>query len=187
MNFIFQSFIDNLTLCDEIINMFNASPCKTKGKITKNGKILFDPNFKDSTDLIEWNPELLAQYLNALQRIVNKYIIKFPYCNEGYPWRILQPPNIQFYAPNGGYKNWHTERSGCSEPSVSRHLVFMTYLNDVTDAGETEFYHQKIKIKPKKGLTVIWPSDWTHYHRGVPSPTQEKYIVTGWFNYVNMA
>ena len=59
----------------------------------------------------------------------------------------------------------------------------MTYLNDVTDGGETEFMYQKLKIKPKKGLTLIWPADWTHTHRGIPSMTQVKYIATGWYCY----
>jgi hypothetical protein len=61
----------------------------------------------------------------------------------------------------------------------------MTYLNDVNDDGETEFYYQNLKIKPQKGKTVIWPADWTHTHRGITSPTQEKYIITGWFNFIN--
>ena len=43
---------------------------------------------------------------------------------------------------------------------------------------------QPIKIKPKKGLSVIWPADFTYTHRGIPSPTQEKYIATGWFHMV---
>jgi hypothetical protein len=59
----------------------------------------------------------------------------------------------------------------------------MTYLNDVTDHGETEFYYQNLKVTPQKGKTVIWPADWTHTHRGIVSPTQDKYIVTGWFDY----
>jgi hypothetical protein len=59
----------------------------------------------------------------------------------------------------------------------------MTYLNDVTDDGETEFYYQQVKFQPKKGLTVIWPADWTHTHRGIASMTQDKYIVTGWYNF----
>ena len=61
----------------------------------------------------------------------------------------------------------------------------MTYLNDVDDGGETEFYYQKLKVKPRKGLTLIWPADWTHTHRGLSSPTQEKYIITGWLNYID--
>jgi hypothetical protein len=59
----------------------------------------------------------------------------------------------------------------------------MTYLNNVTDGGETEWYHQDLKIQPQKGLTVIWPADWCFVHRGNITPTQDKYIITGWFNY----
>ena len=49
------------------------------------------------------------------------------------------------------------------------------------DQGETEFKYQKIKYKPVKGKSLIWPTDFTHTHRGIPSPTQEKWIATGWF------
>ena len=34
---------------------------------------------------------------------------------------------------------------------------------------------------------MICPSDFTHTHRGQKSPTQEKYIATGWFNHVDVA
>ena len=59
----------------------------------------------------------------------------------------------------------------------------MTYLNDIEDGGETEFLYQKIKVKPRKGLTLIWPVDWTHTHRGIVSPSQEKTIITGWYEF----
>ena len=59
----------------------------------------------------------------------------------------------------------------------------MTYLNDVDDGG-TEFMHQNIITPAVKGLTLIWPADWTHAHRGVISKTKEKYIITGWFSYL---
>jgi hypothetical protein len=103
---------------------------------------------------------------------------------------VSQPTTLsrtyRYYPPSGGYKTYHTERTGRGEPEGSRHLVFMTYLNDVDDGGGTEFYHQgPLVVQPKKGLTLIWPADWTFTHRGVPSPTQEKAIVTGWFNFNN--
>lgn len=60
----------------------------------------------------------------------------------------------------------------------------MTYLNTVTDEGGTEFLNQELKISAEKGKTVIWPADWTHTHRGVASPTQEKYIITGWLSFI---
>ena len=58
----------------------------------------------------------------------------------------------------------------------------MTYLNDVSDGG-TEFLHQNLNIPAEKGLTLIWPSDWTHTHKDVISKNDCKYLITGWFNY----
>jgi len=60
----------------------------------------------------------------------------------------------------------------------------MTYLNDVYEEGGTEFLCQKLKVDARKGLTLIWPADWTHMHRGVVSRTEEKYIITGWFSFL---
>ena len=91
---------------------------------------------------------------------------------------------MQKYYPDGGYHQWHYEREGKSGKDLVRHLVFMTYLNDVEEGGETEFFYQNLKIKPKKGLTIIWPADWTFTHRGLTTVYETKYIVTGWLNYI---
>ena len=58
----------------------------------------------------------------------------------------------------------------------------MTYLNDAENAG-TEFFYQKLSLPCKKGLTVIWPSDWTHTHKGIINEKQSKTIVTGWLSH----
>ena len=60
----------------------------------------------------------------------------------------------------------------------------MTYLNDIEEGGETEFYYQKLKVKPRKGLTLIWPVDWTHIHKGHIAPNEEKMIITGWLSFL---
>jgi hypothetical protein len=185
-NFICGWYIDQ-QVCDEIIEYHKNSDKKLEGVVRKGfGNLVVDKSLKDSTDVI-LNDDLLQKYNVELQKCVDEYIKVYPYCDDGYPWVAKHSTNIQYYKPNGGYPQWHTERKGCDEPQSSRHLVFMTYLNDVTDGGETEFYHQQIKIKPEKGLTLIWGSDWTFTHRGIVSPSQEKYIVTGWFNYVKDA
>ena len=84
--------------------------------------------------------------------------------------------------PGQGYHKWHCENAG-DNFSLKRHLTFMTYLNDVTDSGETAWKFQNEKVKPEKGLTVIWPTAWMFTHRGVSSQTQTKYIATGWYNF----
>jgi len=181
-NFICGWYHNDVSICDRIINLHKKSDKKYMGVIDDTR---FLPEIKNSTDCwLENDKSLTSEYIDYLQQAVDLYVTKYPFCNDGSPWTIIQSINVQHYMPpNGGFHKFHCERSGADFPNNNRHLVFMTYLNDVNDGGETEFYHQNIKVKPVKGLTLIWPADWTHTHRGLPSPTEEKYIVTGWFSY----
>ena len=128
------------------------------------------------------NIELNREYNKFLLSCVDEYSKLYPEIQDTDRRADVENKNVQYYPPNGGYKALHYERS--SVMTSRRFLVFMTYLNDVTDQGGTEFTYQKITVKPEKGLTLIWPVDWTHTHRGIPSPTQEKWIVTGWFSFI---
>ena len=60
-------------------------------------------------------------------------------------------------------------------------LKVLGYAGRPTKARKPKVF--TIRFQAKKGLTLVWPSDWTFMHRGVPSPTQEKRIMTGWFNF----
>jgi len=182
-NFIYQFNIDK-DICNELINHHITSNKKGPGYLTGN-KI--DKNIKDSIDLNVYpNSELtfVKNYYKELQKGIDQYYDLHFILKEKIGVHTKEPFVLQHYYPGGGFKAWHFERSDLEEPIISRTLVFMTYLNDVNDQGETEWYYQKLKIKPKKGLSVIWPADWTHTHRGIPSPTEEKYIATGWLNMV---
>jgi hypothetical protein len=77
-----------------------------------------------------------------------------------------------------GYHVWHYE-SGSRE-MCHRLLVWILYLNDVEEGGETEFLYQSMRVKPKQGTLLIWPAAFTHTHRGNPPLSNVKYIVTGW-------
>jgi prolyl 4-hydroxylase len=184
-NFILGWYMEDTTLCDRIIDWFNKVEDREYGFIYNEfGDKVVDKRIKDSIDYNLCKKELLDEYNIHLQAVLKRYQRIYPLSAYTDNIEVLKPPNIQYYPPRGGFKIWHSERLSCVEPGVSRHLAFMTYLNDVTDKGGTQFYHQRINLRPEKGLTVIWPVDWTHFHRGVSSPTQEKYIVTGWFNFV---
>ena len=183
MNFIYQAYLDDPSICDGVINFHEQSKSRAPGMVmTERGRVI-DKTLKDSVDTQLAGP-LASVYFAQLDKIIKAYIAKYPQCNMYAPWGITQPANVQKYPPCGGYFSWHTERSNADPITSSRHLVFMTYLNDVTDGGETEFALQELKVQPRKGLTLIWPADWTHTHRGVPSPTQTKYVVTGWLCYL---
>jgi hypothetical protein len=59
-------------------------------------------------------------------------------------------------------------------------VVGMLYLNDVEEGGETEFLHQKVKIKPSQGTVVVFPTYFTHVHRGNAPISNTKYIINKW-------
>ena len=59
----------------------------------------------------------------------------------------------------------------------------MLYCNTLKNGG-TEFPLQDKILQAKKGKLVIWPTDFTHPHKGVISHTEEKYIATGWFELI---
>lgn len=174
----------DISLCDRLIEYHKESPNKKKGIINNiNYEEAVDISVKDSTD-VELPPgKLSSEYFHHLQFCLEKYLNKYEYAakrDKGF--RVEELMRIQHYFPGGGFKIWHSER-GLSGPSQFRHLVFMTYLNDVHNGGETEWLYYNYKTPARKGHTVIWPSDWMHVHRGIVSNTEEKYIITGWFSF----
>ena len=188
-NFIFQATIEDLALCDDIIAYFESNPLKGPGivgaKNRKNGVYAPATNtkIKESTDALLLDQDLYTRYTNQLKKVTDQYVEQFPCANSYAPWGIFESINIQRYLPGEGYHSWHTERTNNLPVTSARHLVFMTYLNTVTDQGGTEFLHQELITPARQGLTVVWPADWTYTHRGQVSPTQTKYIVTGWYSY----
>ena len=185
--FLGEYTITNPTICDDLISYFKNNYSKSfAGAVYECGEGIVKKDIKDSTDLsiAVGESAVMDSYLNEAQVCLDKYKKDYKYSDEGQsPYNIVEDINIQHYAPGQAFHQWHCERF--NPKKSNRHLVFMTYLNNVTDKGGTEFYYHNICIAPKKGLTLIWPTDWTFTHRGIPSPTQEKYIITGWYSYIN--
>lgn len=177
-------YMDDDQLCEDIIEYHKNSPLKTLGCVgAENGQSKVDKSSKDSVDtILDYDLILINKYYAKLQQCINRYVDKYEYSAK-YRFSNQETTNVQYYPPNGGYHMWHMERTSYITPLCNRHLVFMTYLNDVHNGGETEFYYQKMKVKPEKGLTLIWGSDWTFTHRGCVAPEEDKYIVTGWMHY----
>jgi len=174
-------------LCDELIDFFNYNKkYQTAGKIADGEDFnVINKNIKDSSDLKISSGNfdtVIGVYREQLQVVLENYKAKYEYANKVCAFNIKENINIQHYPVGGGYKLWHSENRGDNTAAGKRHLVFMTYLNDVEDGG-TEFLYQNIKTKAEKGLTLIWPTIWTHTHRGIVSNTKEKTILTGWFSF----
>ena len=91
--------------------------------------------------------------------------------------------NVQKYQQGaGGYPHWHSEQYPQKDnfEALHRVVLYMFYLNDVAEGGETEFFYQNKSISPKKGTMVIAPASFTHSHRGNVPKSENKYIATSW-------
>ena len=172
---------EDMPICDALIEYH-----KNNMEYKYAGRSIGANSAKKSTDVTVYpasqNPFVLS-YKKLLFGYMKEYLAA--YDNPLGELTIADGFNIQHYNPTEGYLNWHSERS--IHLTHQRALTFMTYLNDVEDGGGTEFKYQGLRHNAKKGKTLLWPSDFTHTHRGQVSPTQEKYITSGWFNHTDVA
>ena len=173
------------SLCDGLIDYFESHQEKQKIGSLSGGK---DVNIKKSTDMTispdEVNlpgNEVFNNYFLSLFDCHKDYVTQWPFLGRISENLEIGQFNIQRYLSGEHYQGLHTERS--SLRTLHRVLAWMTYLNDVDDGGSTYFSHYDIEVQPRKGLTLIWPAEWTHAHKGNAVTAGSKYIVTGWMNF----
>ena len=149
-NFIYETMLEDISVCDELIDYHKNNVYEKIRGVTVGG----NSETKKSTDVIvAWTQHpTIQKYVQQLSGKLIEYLEK--YILKGrIKIGLKESFNIQHYAPNEGYFAWHCERT--TSQSWQRGLVWMTYLNDVDDGGETEFFYQKLKIKPIKGKCVV--------------------------------
>ena len=175
-------------ICDKLIEWYHDNKKYQVDGVVYNqnfeGGFAIDPSYKESTEIgisHENGDYPINQYRVWQQRVLDAYIREYPDSNNLLDaFNINEAFNLQHYAPTQGFKQLHAERTGVK--MSKRVLVFMTYLNDVPGGG-TQFPSQSFTAPAEKGLTLIWPAEWTHAHVGQISPSNEKYIITGWYSF----
>jgi hypothetical protein len=173
--------------CNHLINEFerllvsgacsNRQDSENTPKTTKEDYHYF-LNFKFNSITRFNEKESVGIFLEGLQKCFDEYVNEYDILKE----RTLRSTVIKMQKtdPGAGYHVWHFEQG--TDHDAARCLVFIAYLNDIEDAGETEFLYQRLRIPPKENSMVIWPAGFTHTHRGnVVHGNKSKYIVTGWF------
>lgn len=109
-----------------------------------------------------------------------EYLAKYSILSD-YDRHTIYTYKLQKTLPAGGYHIWHSEDG--AKNFAFRIGVYILYLNDVADGGETEFLYQQMRVAPKKGRLVIFPPNYPWAHRGNPPLSGTKYIMTGWTEY----
>ena len=179
--------------CKDLINILEEA--KTNGETYKGESGQGgDTQIKKSTD---FNILLNKKYSYASSSVMgkfnntlsNEYLDNFPGIEDYYHHRIVNGKTyypllqIQKYDKGSGhYNTWHVEQEDLR--TSERIFVFILYLNDVEEGGETGFLIKEdgeyIKVKPKTGRLIIHPASWPFVHKGFKPESSDKYILTTW-------
>jgi len=65
-----------------------------------------------------------------------------------------------------------------ADEKANRYMVFLWYLNDVADGGETEFCDLGIRVQARAGRLLMFPPYWMFQHAGLAPISNDKYIVS---------
>ena len=186
--------------CDTLITYFEKQISENRAihgysssGINGDMKLTTDYNImsNDTNEDIFLRDMVIGKFNTAL---TEKYLNAFPHSdvfdhNNVIADKTFYPAlNLQKYDQNKGHYNaWHTEKDHFQVSS--RQFVFILYLNEVKEGGETEFLFKEegetnfYGIKPEVGKLIIHPASWPYIHRGAMPKSNDKYILTTWLQF----
>lgn len=132
-------------------------------------------NLSHHYDLPVWN-WVVRNIQPRMVTCISHYMKQFSVLNRSQ--LLFTDFKVKKIYSGGGFHNWHYE-DGKYEHSTRR-VVVQIYLNDNFEGGETEFLYINKRIQAREGSLIIFPSGYTHTHRGNPPIGGTKYIVGSW-------
>lgn len=69
---------------------------------------------------------------------------------------------------------------------ANRYLVFLWYLNDVAEGGETRFPDLDVEVRPRAGRLLMFPPYWMYQHEAPPPRSGDKYILSTYLLFQNI-
>jgi hypothetical protein len=127
------------------------------------------------------NPLAIKSFQEVLKRYItdtNMSQYQFP---ESYGWEDFKIKKYDI-----GKEQFLPHVDVMDHASARRFLVFIAYMNDNFEKGETHFLKSNNKIKPKVGRVLVFPCLWTYLHEGV-TPVghgDSKYILGTYLHYL---
>ena len=147
---------------------------KVDTQIRSNSSLYLDNN----DPLLKSTNDLLLSKVSVIQKLL--------YQNYGIAFPHAETCTILRYQPGEFYKR-HIDnlllRSRLEEAAKGipiRDVSIVGYLNEDFRGGETYFDRQNLKVKPKMGDVVVFPSFWTHPHQSLPVTEGVKYSFVTW-------
>lgn len=174
----FQNFLNDAE-CRMLVELIDANRRPSTLLATHE-----DPEFRtsDSCDLNRWAPEIRAidERIAGLLGIVPDHGETM----QGQRYAVGQ----QFRAHCDYFHETEAYWPMMKAQGGQRTWTAMIYLNDVPEGGATWFPRAGIRIRPRKGMMLIWNNmnldgspNYDTLHEGMAVLDGVKYIITKWF------
>jgi len=168
--------------CKKIIELFETS--KDQIQAFNTGRKEYSEIDIDKFET-PWS-ETKEKFISMMKTHMNKFMKDVKIQINDFP-PIIDMENIRIkkYLPNDKDEfKIHVDvlRSLLSK----RFLVYILYLNDVEEGGETHLPKLNIKVKPKEGRLLMFPPFWTHPHAGLKPIKGTKYVIMSYLHYGDM-
>jgi len=164
------------TFCRNIVDLFESD----KGKQQRNGSSV-RPGLSESSWLeMDLSACREFNFRNVIVNSLRHY--KSQYEKDCGIRPILPEPTelapliAKRYDP-GGLDQFQPHFDSIGEVA-NRYMVFLWYLNDVTEGGETEFVDLQLSVPPREGTLLMFPPYWMYRHAGRPPRSGSKYILS---------
>jgi hypothetical protein len=166
--------LDNLLVLD---NALTADDCQvlinsgSKNLISTSLETTLGYEFKEWKN---WNNDPIVRPLTDL--LVQKYIEQFPAITYTKTVWGIGDWRFKHFPPGYSFNEWHSEHDYNNSTRIACILV---YLSD-HDCG-TEFLSTQKTVKSCAGRAIMFPTSWTHTHRGQVCPeNKSRYIMSAY-------
>jgi prolyl 4-hydroxylase len=174
------------SLCKSIIQKFESHPKQQVTTYLEDHRSFTEININQN--IVSWKKEFDTLF-GTMQKYLVQYKNDVGVDDRSWPEQMgYEQLRMKRYLPNGkdDFK-FHVDVQ--DHASARRFLVYFWYLNDVAEGGETAFQlnrnvEPKLKVQPKAGRLLMFPSLWTHPHIGVMPISNTKYIIGGYLHYI---
>lgn len=131
------------------------------------------------TNWIPLPPPVIENTTNSVTQLYNTQLI------SKYKQQIkhVEPPQFLHYTPGGKYDIHNDSEdfvNGKLQRVCERDLTILIYLNDDYEGGELELPDWGIKLKPKAGTLLAFPSYIEFSHRVHPVTSGERFTLVTW-------
>jgi len=111
---------------------------------------------------------------------IDEYLARY---NAALPMQLPVPPrpyieDIRIKRYRAGTDEKFEPHYDSANKMCNRYMVFLWYLNDVLEGGETDFADLGLRVQARTGRLLMFPPYWMYQHAGLAPRSNDKYIVS---------